>query len=166
MKSKAAPWSSALWPDPDHCLSLENPPSQQGTVQLPSHLFMADSVLSSTLHPPLHPTAGFLALGTTDHLGLDLLCCGVCLAHCRHLAAFLISTHQNYPIHQTPNFSQHCQRSWDQNYPCLEPLFQRNRGFREAQGCLAKNQISQSSPRQKPVIRAGWLPCLKEEMPQ
>lgn len=87
MKSKAAPWSCALWPDPDHCLSLETLLPQQGTVQLPSHLFMADPVLSSTLHPPLHHTAGFLALGTMDHLGLDLLCCGVCLVLCRQFSS-------------------------------------------------------------------------------
>lgn len=83
MKSKAAPWSSALWPDPDYYLSLENPPSPTGNSPAPVSPFMADPVLSSTLHPPLHHTAGFLTLGTMDHLGLDLLCCGVCLGHCR-----------------------------------------------------------------------------------
>lgn len=48
---------------------------------------MGDPVLSSTLHPLLHHTAGFLILSTMDHLGLDLLRCGVCLVYCRQFSS-------------------------------------------------------------------------------
>lgn len=121
MTSKAVPWSAALWPNPDHCLSLKTPPSpMRGTAQLPSQSFHGRPC--SVLHPPPSFTTqqAFFILSTSWTIwglfcvvGSVLCIVGSVLCIVGSLAAFLISTHQNYPIQQTPDFSQHCQMSWD-----------------------------------------------------
>ena len=54
MTSKAVPWSAALWPNPDHCLSLENPPSPTGNSPAPISPFHGR--LCSVLHPAPSPS--------------------------------------------------------------------------------------------------------------